>query len=80
MKNFVTLIRKIIKLVIEIMFSIFDYRFDILIIDAKPYSGSNSYAFYRYLKENYPEIKVKLLREEKNSLKGSIFTKFLVIL
>ena len=75
MKNFITLIRKITKLVIEIMFSIFDYRFDILILDSKPYSGSNSYAFYRYLKEIYPEIKVKLLREEKNPLKRIYFYK-----
>lgn len=55
-----TFIEKAIRFFLELLLSIRRYKYDVLIIDETPYSGSNSYAFYRYLKEK-SNLKVKLI-------------------
>ncbi|MBM7560129.1 CDP-glycerol glycerophosphotransferase family protein [Marinitoga litoralis] len=59
------MVKKIIKFILELLFSIKKYEYDVLIIDEAPYSGSNSYAYYRYLKEK-TNLNVKLLNKAKN--------------
>ncbi|KAF2955579.1 CDP-glycerol glycerophosphotransferase family protein [Marinitoga sp. 38H-ov] len=59
------MIKKIIKIILEIIYSIKKYKYDVLIIDDTPYSGSNSYAFFRYLKDKN-HLNVKIINKSKN--------------
>lgn len=53
------------KKMVEVLFSFQSLqKGKILIIDEVPYSGSNSYSFYRFLKRSNESLKVELLRTD----------------
>lgn len=55
-----------LKVCVELFFSCQKLRRNkILILDEIPYSGSNSYAFYRFLKENHMNVDVELLQYDE---------------